>query len=243
MHLNPNRLDTLLFDFGGTLDAPGVHWLTRFQALYQDVGVAVTPERVTEAFYWADAQLFLAHSARTTLTFLPLMQEHVALQLRYLYLPTQPYQQRLAEGFWRAAATSLRASVRVLTALHGRYTLGVISNFYGNVATLCQECGLAPLCEVIIDSAQVGISKPDPRIFALALERLGRAPHTAAYVGDSFERDMVAAKAAGLQTIWLRGREEKPCPDPSRVDVTITALEELPGLLGLAPTHEAWQRL
>jgi putative hydrolase of the HAD superfamily len=242
VHLHPNRLDTLLFDFGGTLDAPGVHWLTRFQALYQEVGVAVTPEQVHEAFYWADAQLFLAHATLTTLTFLPLMQEHVALQLHYLGLPLQAYQQHLAEGFWRAARDSLRASVQVLTALHGRYTLGIISNFYGNVAALCQECGLAPLCAVIIDSAQVGISKPDPGIFALALQRLGRTPHTAAYVGDSFERDMVPAKTAGLQTIWLRGQEQKPCPDASQVDLTLTALEELPELLGLAPTHLAWQR-
>ena len=237
MRLHLSRLDTLLFDFGGTLDAPGVHWLTRFQALYPQVGLAIAPERVKEAFYWADAQL-MGHPARTTLTFLPLMQAHVALQLRYLGLATQPYQQRLAEGFWHAATASLQASVRVLTVLQSRYTLGVISNFYGNVATLCQECGLAALCAVIIDSAQVGVSKPDRRIFALALQRLGRAPQTAAYVGDSFERDMVAAKAAGLQTIWLRGQEQKPCPEPSQVDAMIAALEELPVLLGVVPAQE-----
>jgi putative hydrolase of the HAD superfamily len=231
--LKLDGLDTLLFDFGGTLDAPGVHWLTRFQALYRDAGVAVPPERVHAAFYWADAQILL-HTALSTLTFLPLLQAHVALQLRYLGLPSQPYQQWLAEGFWRLAVTSLQASVQVLTVLRSKYTLGIISNFYGNVATLCQECGLAPLCTVIIDSAQVGISKPDPRIFALALQRLGRTPQTAAYVGDSFERDMVPAKAAGLQTIWLQGQEQRPCPDPSQVDLTIATLEELPGVLRTA---------
>jgi len=228
--MDVDGVDTLLFDFGGTLDAPGVHWLTRFHRLYPQVGLEVAPERIKEAFYWADAQL-MAHPEITTLSFLPLMLEHAALQLRYLNLPCQPYQRYLAEGFWRAAMTSLQASVRVLTTLRQRYALGVISNFYGNVATLCQECGLADLCSVIIDSAQVGVSKPEERIFTLALEQLGCAPHTAAYVGDSFERDVVGAKRAGLHTIWLRGLEPRSCPDPSIVDATITTLEELPVLL------------
>jgi len=226
-------VDTVLFDFGGTLDAPGVHWLTRFYRLYPQSGLEVAPEGIKAAFYWADAQL-MAHPEITTLQFLPLMLEHATLQLRYLGLPSQPYQRRLAEGFWCAAMTSLHTSVRVLTLLRPRYTLGVISNFYGNVATLCQECGLAALCDVIIDSAQVGVSKPERRIFTLALEQLGRAPHTAVYVGDSFERDVVGAKTAGLHTIWLRGLEPRPCPDPSLVNATITALEELPALLAVA---------
>src|SRR5215475_11014506 len=148
--MDVQSIDTVLFDFGGTLDAPGVHWLTRFHRLYPQVGLAVAPERITEAFYWADAQL-MAHPEITTLQFLPLMLEHAALQLRYLRLPCAPYQQRLAEGFWCAAMDSLYASVRVLTHLRQRYALGVISNFYGNVVTLCQECGLADLCSVIID--------------------------------------------------------------------------------------------
>lgn len=225
-------VDTLLFDFGGTLDAPGVHWLTRFYQLYPQSGLEVAPERIKEAFYWADAQL-MAHPEITTLQFLPLMLEHASLQLRYLGLPSQPYQRLLAEGFWRAAMTALHDSVRVLTILRQRYTLGIISNFYGNVATLCQECGLAALCDVIIDSAQVGVSKPERRIFTLALEQLGCAPHTAVYVGDSFERDVIGAKTAGLHTIWLRGLEPRPCPDPSLVNATITTLKELPTLLAV----------
>jgi putative hydrolase of the HAD superfamily len=228
-----DSIDTVLFDFGGTLDAPGVHWLTRFYRLYPQVGLAVASERIKEAFYWADARL-MVYPEITTLAFLPLMLEHAGLQLRYLDLPRQPYQQRLAEGFWRAAMASLHASVQVLARLRQHYTLGVISNFYGNVATLCRECGLGDLCSVIIDSAQVGVSKPEQRIFTLALAQLGRTPHTAVYVGDSFERDVMGAKGAGLRTIWLRGLEPRACPDPSLVDATITTLEELPALLGAA---------
>jgi putative hydrolase of the HAD superfamily len=230
--MDVQSIDTVLFDFGGTLDAPGVHWLTRFHRLYPHIGLAVAPERITEAFYWADAQL-MAHPEITTLQFLPLMLEHAALQLRYLGLPAHPYQQQLAAGFCDAARRALQVSVGVLTALRQRFTLGVISNFYGNVTTLCQECGLATLCDVIIDSAQVGVSKPEQRIFTLALEQLGRTPQTAVYVGDSFERDMLGARAAGLRTIWLRGLEPRACPDPSMVDATIMTLEELPAVLAV----------
>jgi putative hydrolase of the HAD superfamily len=230
--MDVQSIDTVLFDFGGTLDAPGVHWLTRFHRLYPQVGLAIAPERITEAFYWADAQL-LAHPEITTLQLLPLMLEHAALQLRYLGLPAHSYQQQLAAGFCDAARRSLQVSVGVLSTLRPRLTLGVISNFYGNVTTLCQECGLAALCDVIIDSAQVGVSKPEQRIFTLALERLGRSPQTAAYVGDSFERDVLGARAAGLRTIWLRGLEPRTCPDPSVVDVIITTLEELPAVLAV----------
>jgi len=175
----------------------------------------------------------MAHPEITTLQLLPLMLEHAALQLRYLGLPAHPYQQQLAAGFCDAARRSLQVSVDVLTALRQRFTLGVISNFYGNVTTLCQECGLAALCDVIIDSAQVGVSKPAQRIFTLALEQLGRTPQTAAYVGDSFERDVLGARAAGLRTIWLRGLEPRTCPDPSVVDAIITTLEELPAVLAV----------
>lgn len=240
--MDVQSIDTLLFDFGGTLDAPGVHWLTRFHRLYPQVGLEVAPERIKDAFYWADAQL-MVHPEITTLQFLPLMLEHAAFQLRYLGLPSQPYQQRLAESFCHAARRSLQDSVEVLRALRQRYTLGVISNFYGNVATLCQECGLAALCDVVIDSAQVGVSKPERRIFTLALEQLGSAPHRAAYVGDSFERDVLGAKAAGLHTIWLRGLEPRPCPDPSMVDATITTLEELPAVLAVTTRPEGRRTL
>ena len=92
---------------------------------------------------------------------------------------------------------------------------------------------MAALCDVIIDSAQVGVSKPAQRIFTLALAQLGRTPQTAAYVGDSFERDVLGARAAGLRTIWLRGLEPRVCPDPSMVDATITTLEELPAVLAV----------
>ena len=61
----PRTIETILFDFGGTLDADGVAWKERFYALYQDEGLAMTPEAFAPAFYAADDPLVggLASSA------------------------------------------------------------------------------------------------------------------------------------------------------------------------------------
>src|SRR5262245_4168397 len=178
--MDVQSIDTVLFDFGGTLDAPGVHWLTRFHRLYPQVGLKVGPEHIKEAFYWADAQL-MAHPEITTLQFLPMMLEHASLHLRYLGLLAHPYQQQLAPGFCDAATRTLQARVGGLTALRQRFTLCSISNFYGDVAALCQEWGVASLFDGSNDSAQVAVSILDQRIFTMALEQLACAPHTATY--------------------------------------------------------------
>ena len=51
--MDVQSIDTVLFDFGGTLDAPGVHWLTRFHKLYPQVGLTIAPERCPADFIFA----------------------------------------------------------------------------------------------------------------------------------------------------------------------------------------------
>jgi len=83
------------------------------------------------------------------------------------------------------------------------YRLGVISNSDGRLEAMLTEAGLAERLSVIIDSHVVGIEKPDPRIFHLALERAGVPPEQAIYVGDFYSLDIVAARHAGLDAILL----------------------------------------
>ena len=63
---------------------------------------------------------------------------------------------------------------------------------------------VAPLMEAIVISSEVGFRKPDPRIFALALERLGCAPSDAWFVGDHPDHDIRGAAAAGLKPFWVK---------------------------------------
>jgi len=79
--------------------------------------------------------------------------------------------------------------------------VGVISNSNGSVKRALEIAGLAPLLDFVIDSSVVGISKPDPRIFALGLEAAGTAPAATIYVGDSYFVDVVGARQAGLGAV------------------------------------------
>jgi putative hydrolase of the HAD superfamily len=90
-----------------------------------------------------------------------------------------------------------------LDRLSGRVRMGVVSNANGTVRAKLARVGLAGYFELIVDSHEVGIEKPDPRIFALALERMGVAPGEAAYVGDLYHVDVVGAAAAGLSAFLL----------------------------------------
>ena len=83
------------------------------------------------------------------------------------------------------------------------YRLGVISNSDGRIEALLESVGLRPWFDFVIDSGEVGIEKPDPRIFRIALDRLGVEPAEALYVGDIYEIDVVGARAAGMHAVLI----------------------------------------
>jgi putative hydrolase of the HAD superfamily len=90
-----------------------------------------------------------------------------------------------------------------LERLGRRFRLGVVSNANGTVRRKLERVGLARHFETIVDSTEEGIEKPDPRLFAVALRRMGVAAENAAYVGDLYHVDVVGARAAGLTPILL----------------------------------------
>lgn len=83
------------------------------------------------------------------------------------------------------------------------YRLGVVSNSDGRAAAALAACGLLEHFEIVVDSGEVGIEKPDPRIFLFALDQMGLSPDDAIYVGDLYEVDVVGARAAGLDVVLL----------------------------------------
>lgn len=83
---------------------------------------------------------------------------------------------------------------------------GVVSNSNGSARTLLDGAGLGSELDFVIDSALVGVEKPDPRIFHFALERAGVAAHEAVYVGDLYSVDVLGSRAAGLDSILLDPR-------------------------------------
>jgi len=99
----------------------------------------------------------------------------------------------VAEGTLDALMRLRRAGLR----------LGVVSNSDGRVEEALAAAGLREWFDVVIDSAVVGVEKPDPAIFRAALDALGLPPGEALYVGDLYEIDVVGANAAGIPAVLL----------------------------------------
>jgi FMN phosphatase YigB (HAD superfamily) len=93
------------------------------------------------------------------------------------------------------------ASQALQRAREARLVVGVISNSNGSVKRALEIAGLAPQLDFVIDSSVVGISKPDPRIFALGLEAAGTSAEQTVYVGDSYFVDVVGSRQAGLRAV------------------------------------------
>jgi len=218
------------FDYGGTLDGPGSHWLPRFHQLYRDAGVVLPFERFRAAFDHA-TRCGYADVRVAAMDLTALIEFHVARQLEHLDVRNPALAARVADAFVTRSRAALAESRDVLDRLRHRVALGVISNFYGNVDRILDEAGIGPWLAVVIDSNRVGVSKPDPAIFALAVRRLGCAPAETLYVGDSFEKDVVAARTAGLRSAWLVGAVEQPCRAPELVDVRLRALADVEAVI------------
>jgi HAD superfamily hydrolase (TIGR01509 family) len=106
-----------------------------------------------------------------------------------------------ASSLWRVVEPDTR---QVLDALAARgFVLAVISNADGRVEADLGRHGLRPCFATVIDSHLVGVEKPNPAIFQLALERLGITSDAAVYVGDVFGIDVMGARRAGLRAVLM----------------------------------------
>ncbi len=123
----------------------------------------------------------------------------------------------------------------VLTELRARgYLLHVLSNNSSILPLQLELINTTRYFESISWSEEMGYEKPDPRIFELALERMGAEKSEVVYVGDSFEADVRGAQGAGIIPIHADHRNRRPGGDHLRV-------QSLTGLLDLLPSLPAAQ--
>jgi putative hydrolase of the HAD superfamily len=128
-------------------------------------------------------------------------------------------------GVWGTAAP--RAVAALARAREAGLRTAVISNSNGSVRAILAGLGLGSGLDFVLDSAEVGVEKPDPRIFQLALERARVRPTEAVYVGDLYSIDVLGARAAGLDAILLDpGAHWGPRDCPTAADV-LAAVELL----------------
>lgn len=107
----------------------------------------------------------------------------------------------LPVGLWNQAHPEAEGILRRVRA--EGLAAGVISNSNGSVRAIMEEVGLARHLDFILDSAVVGVEKPDPRIFTLALEAARVRPEEAVHIGDLYSVDVLGARRAGVEAILL----------------------------------------
>jgi putative hydrolase of the HAD superfamily len=82
--------------------------------------------------------------------------------------------------------------------------LGIVSNnTLATQKTKLERLGIDRHFDDLVVSAEHGVSKPDPRLFKVALKRLGSAASDAVYVGDRWDLDVVGARSAGVMPVWF----------------------------------------
>jgi putative hydrolase of the HAD superfamily len=131
------------------------------------------------------------------------------------------------EGFMEYVCIDNDAA-RILEQLHGKYKLGIVSNFAipECINRLLQKHDLERFFEVVMVSAVINKRKPSPVIFESALAQLNVNHKNAVFVGDTVEADIDGAKAVGMKAIYIERREQKM--QNAIPDHTIKSLAELP---------------
>jgi putative hydrolase of the HAD superfamily len=215
----------VLFDFGGTLDADGIHWAPRFHGAYRTGGGTVEYPAFEEVFRASDRAL--AGQARVrTLGFKALIEAQTQLLLALLPDGAGIDATQVAARFHADALAVVARNRPILERLSARCRLGVVSNFSGNLEPCLQELEVRRYFSVVADSAIVGVAKPDFRIFVGVLSELDAPAAGAWMVGDNFEADIRPASELGMRTCWL-GPLDRPLPMRAAPTVRIARLPEL----------------
>lgn len=246
-----SSLSCLIFDYGGTLDTNARHWAHVLWEGYRAVAVShtfstpltvVTEAQFREAYVFGERALAKAPIVSPDDDFRRVLLKKVEQEMKFLL--DQNYWQAteaertaaitaIAEYGYQYAKRTVDESRQVLLRLKQRYPLVLVSNFYGNIQAILKDFDLE-LFEAVIESAVVGVRKPDPAIYRLGVEAAGVPADQCLVVGDAYDKDMVPAKTVGCSTVWLKGEGWKPeTNDGAAADQIITRLDQLLEILPL----------
>ncbi|NYI05851.1 HAD family hydrolase [Allostreptomyces psammosilenae] len=162
---------------------------------------------------------------------LPLAEAEAVLDAFFEEHYLRPY-----SALWRPFPDTLDC-VRALGELGLR--IGVITNGHPvQQRAKLAAIGLAELVDPLVCSVEVGVGKPDPRIFQEACRRAGTVPERCLHVGDLWAKDVVGALAAGMTAVWLnRSGAPRPVAEPVVVEPgrggPSPVVHEVAGLAGL----------
>lgn len=225
----------ILFDYGGTIDSNGMHWAEVIRMAYQKREIPVDNTIFREAYVHGERTLGKNQIVEPHHTFRDMMQYKIDIQLEWLKtsynLPekwvTDSVKKDLVDFCYDYAKESVGKARPVIGKLAAVYPLVLVSNFYGNITSVLKDFKLDVYFPVIIESAVVGVRKPDPRIFELGVEALNLPSGDVVVVGDSYDKDIIPARSIGSRTIWLKGPGWKAYSGDETADVIIQDFAEL----------------
>lgn len=228
----------LIFDYGGTLDTGGNHWGKVIWHAYEHGGVPVGEELFRDAYVYAERELARNPIIQPDYTFRRTLQTKLHIEMEHIETRVPGFAAAdwcdiVVDHLYTNVEAEVKRSRTILLELKQRYPMVLVSNFYGNLTTVLHEFDLHPLFSSIIESAVVGIRKPDPRLFALGVEALHMPATDVVVVGDSYEKDIMPAKTVGCRTIWMKGEgwTDEGRSDTSAADIVVADMADVPTAL------------
>jgi len=227
----------IIFDYGGTLDSRGVHWSEVLWQGYQLAGVPIDKETFRTAYVEGERTLARERIILPQDNFHTLLLKKVALEISYL--PEQPdavtrdkWINEIAAHCDKAARSCINEARPMLEGLHEHYPMMLVSNFYGNIDEVLRDYGIRHLFKGIIESAVVGVRKPNPTLFRLGVDALELEPHEVLVVGDSLRKDIEPAEKLGCHVLWLKGKGWTADEDQQTHPHTITSVTQVTDWIG-----------
>lgn len=223
----------IIFDYGGTIDSFGNHWSEVIYDGSRAVGPAVDKQEFRTSYVNVERLLARERHILPTHTFHDLMQIKIRLEIDDLVRRgiLQPDAAELADAIagycYDYARLSVDTARPVLAALAEKFPMVLVSNFYGNVEAVLRDMEIRHYFRGIIESAVVGVRKPDPRIFEMGVIALGLKPDEVLVVGDSLRKDIYPARSLGCQTAWIKGKGWTPEEDAAQDTAQIPSLASL----------------
>ncbi|MCP4584246.1 MAG: HAD family hydrolase [candidate division Zixibacteria bacterium] len=225
------KIKAILFDIDDTLFDRNIaqsQMLELFKREYVDIFSDIDEHMINTAFLEADrysTEAFFAtglvDSVRIKrfeifLAMLGIEQEHARSMLN-LYLDN-----------YAKVDAEMEGAKAVLKKLAEKYQLGVISNGLAKAQyQKLDSIGIKNIFESITISEEVGLQKPDPRIFWKAGSGLDRKPEECLYVGNSYNIDILGAIAAGMASCWFNPGGNRPVEQERKPDYEISSLRDI----------------
>ena len=239
--INVENVSGLIFDYGATIDSNGTHWAEVLWEAYETQQVPVSKQAFRDAYVYGERYLALHPVVQSDFTFKEVLLAKTKLQLEWLsengYLSesenkSSDYSLAISNQCYNFAHSTIEKARPVLKQLSEKYLMVLVSNFYGNIETVLEDFGLTSFFQAIIESAVVGVRKPDPTIFGLGVEALNLPSGQVVVVGDSYKKDIVPAKSLGCQTIWIKGPAWEADAPEATADAVIYDFKELKLIFG-----------